>query len=133
MSGIAEISIAVQFAEEISASGSCTHAAYRIQPMSLSSHEAAEIERFDPDLFELLSASGVTVEKPTIEDFEEIGDRIEDIKAAVGYDAQSNSKKLYKHAAALRLQKTLVSLTNCSEHHDIIRLSRIFGHRRQSF
>ncbi|MBP2540392.1 hypothetical protein D3C87_1288180 [compost metagenome] len=125
MASILEITVAEETASSIDSSGQCSHKCLAHTPLGLAQPEADDLHRYDPEAYQKLSAYGVTVHDLEIEDLEQIG-QLYHIPVINVFDKRT-SKKLYKHAIALRLQRDLLIADSAPDKHTLEKVCVAFG------
>ncbi|WP_422022033.1 hypothetical protein [Roseibium sp.] len=125
MPAILEIIIAGEASDSIDTTGACTHRCVAHAPLGLAKPEADDLRRFDPDSFQRLEEIGVSVHDVEIDDFEEIA-AIAHLEAISHFD-NKNAEKLYKHAIALRLNRSLLISNQSSEKQSLEKICIAFG------
>lgn len=125
MGSILEFTIAEEAAANVDDVGQCTHQCTHHVPLGLAQAEADDLKRFDPEAFQKLEALGVTIHDVELEDFDQIGS-LGHLNIVQAFD-QSTAKKLYKHAIALRLDRSILISNACPEKDTLENICNAFG------
>ncbi|KRB60296.1 hypothetical protein ASE04_24820 [Rhizobium sp. Root708] len=125
MASILEFTVATEAADAMDNTGLCAHGCTSFSPLGLARAEADDIQRFDPDAFEKLNHFGVTIHEVEIEDFDYIGS-LSHLAVVNQFDSKT-TKKLYKHAIAVRLGRDLLIANESPEKDTIEAVSLAFG------
>lgn len=126
MPSLFEFNMAERIANIVDDQGNCNHACMAHAPCGLGEFEAQKLKRFDPSSFNKLETIGVTIHSVEIDDFEAVGNAIPALSQIKTYDAR-NSELLYKHAVAVRLQRSILIANGFPESDETEQVSRIFG------
>lgn len=125
MAAILEFTIAEQASEAIDDTGICIHGCATHAPLGLAKPEADDLQRFDPEAFQKLTSSGVTIHDVEVEDFDHIGS-ISHLNVVNSF-GHRNAKKLYKHAIAIRLDRPILIALNSPEKDTLEAVCGAFG------
>ena len=125
MASILEFTLAEIAAASIDAMGICAHPCAGYSPLGLAKAEADDLQRFDPDSFSKLKEIGVTVHDVEVEDFEFIGN-LSHLPMVSAHDART-CKKLYKHAIAVRLERSILISDVSPEKDSVENICMSFG------
>lgn len=127
MASILEFKMAELAAESVDHTGNCQHACIQFSPLGLAKPEADDLSRFDPEAFDKLSATGITVHEVEFEDFDSIG-QLSHLALINQFDNRTD-RKLYKHAIANRLGRDLL-IASASPEKDLVEaICMAFGNK----
>ena len=97
--------------------------------MFIGDADAGKLKRFDPELAKALTTGGVKVVNATLEDFDLIGRKLDEIAAQTGVTDLADDDSLEKHAIARRLSYRLLAEHGSARKIQIRICSRVFGHK----